>query len=71
MVGSKAFGNVTLGSHNNLTFTIRNLGTADLTGLGIWVDGPDAAMFSIIANPVAPVAPGAPPRSPSDSRPPA
>lgn len=53
--GTKAFGNVLLGSNASLTFTIRNPGTANLTGLGITLDGTNAADFSVTANPTSPV----------------
>ena len=56
--GSRSFGSVLVGTNKSLTFTIRNLGMADLTGLGITIDGPDAAMFTVTTNPIAPIAPG-------------
>ncbi len=40
------------------SFTIKNTGNGLLTGLTITFDGPDAAMFSVTLNPVAPLAPG-------------
>jgi hypothetical protein len=46
------------GQISSLTFTLRNTGDADLTGLAITVDGPDAAMFTVASSPTAPVAPG-------------
>ena len=55
--GSKDFGMASVGANASLTFTIRNLGTADLTGLGITIDGADPAMFTVTANPTAPVGP--------------
>ena len=55
--GSKAFGSAEVGASNSLTFTIRNYGDSDLTGLGVTIDGPDAAMFTMTANPTPPVAP--------------
>ena len=54
-VGSKDFGLVAAGGNTSLVFTILNTGTADLTGLGITLDGADAAEFSVTANPIAPV----------------
>jgi hypothetical protein len=57
-VGTNNFGVAAVGTSNSLTFTITNIGTADLTGLGITIDGPDPAMFSVTANPIAPVSPG-------------
>lgn len=41
------------------TFTISNTGEADLTGLGITIDGANAANFTITTNPTAPVGPTA------------
>jgi VCBS repeat-containing protein len=52
------FGDVSVDEDNSHTFTIRNLGSADLTGLGITIDGADAADFTITSTPTAPVAPG-------------
>ncbi|MCX6875624.1 MAG: SUMF1/EgtB/PvdO family nonheme iron enzyme [Verrucomicrobia bacterium] len=48
--GTKDFG-----SSSRVTFTIRNTGTANLTGLTITKDGTNAADFTVTANPVAPV----------------
>jgi uncharacterized delta-60 repeat protein len=55
--GTKSFGNVLLGNNTSLTFTVRNSGTANLTGLAITLDGTSAADFTIIANPTSPVTP--------------
>lgn len=55
--GTKSFGNVLLGSNTSLTFTIRNLGTANLTSLVTTLNGISASDFSIIANPNSPVVP--------------
>jgi len=45
-----------LGMSNSLTFTIKNTGLADLTGLGIAIDGGfDATMFTVVTYPVATV----------------
>jgi hypothetical protein len=49
---------VTQGSNSDVVFTIRNAGFADLTGLGITIDGTNASEFSVFSNPTAPVAPG-------------
>jgi hypothetical protein len=49
------FGNVAVGSNTSLVFTITNRGAIDLSGLDIMIDGADAAMFTVTANPVAPV----------------
>lgn len=51
-------GNVFVGANTSLTFTVKNTGTADLTGLGITITGTDAAMFTVTAGPTAPVASG-------------
>ena len=56
-VSSKDFGVVVVGGSASLTFTITNSGTADLTGLGITIDGLDAALFTVTLSPVAPVIP--------------
>lgn len=45
------------GGTTNLTFTIRNLGTADLLGLGVTIDGSDATAFTVTENPAAVVPP--------------
>ena len=49
--GSKSFGSVIVGANTNLTFTIRNTGTFDLSVPGITKDGTDAAMFTITSSP--------------------
>src|SRR5262249_23319118 len=49
------FGPVLVGGDRSVAFTIQNIGGADLTGLGITIDGPDAAVFSLTASPTAPV----------------
>src|ERR1043165_4634347 len=53
--GTKSFGNVTAGTTASLSFTILNTGNADLTGLGITIDGPDSALFTLTVLPFAPV----------------
>lgn len=53
--GTINFGNVDLGANSSLDFTIKNAGTADLTGLTITKDGTDAEVFAITASPIAPV----------------
>ncbi len=53
--GSWDFGVIGTGSSTRLTFTIKNTGTADLTGLGITVDGPDASDFTVTTIPHGPV----------------
>ena len=54
--GGKSFGSLVVGASTSLTFTIRNTGTSDLTGLAITKDGTNAADFTITTNPTAPVA---------------
>jgi sugar lactone lactonase YvrE len=53
------FGAITLGGNTNLSFTIRNPGTANLTGLTLSEDGPAASDFAVISQPVVPLLPGA------------
>jgi Lamin Tail Domain/Abnormal spindle-like microcephaly-assoc'd, ASPM-SPD-2-Hydin len=53
--GGIGFGNVAAGGNTSLTFTIRNIGTADLTDLTITRDGANAADFTVTTSPVAPV----------------
>lgn len=55
VAGSKSFGSVVVGANTSLTFTIKNTGTADLTGLSITKDGADAGMFTVTSYPSAPV----------------
>jgi hypothetical protein len=56
-VSSRDFGSVAVGTNTSLTFTITNSGNANLTGLGITIDGADSAMFTVTTNPTAPVVP--------------
>jgi hypothetical protein len=44
-----------LGTNASLTFTIKNTDIGDLTGLGITIDGSDAALFTVTAGPAAPL----------------
>ena len=53
--GTKDFGSVAVSGNISLTFKIKNIGTAGLTGLGITIDGSDAALFTVTASPTAPV----------------
>ncbi|MEQ1933120.1 MAG: choice-of-anchor D domain-containing protein, partial [Fimbriimonadaceae bacterium] len=53
-----SFGSVLSGSFNSLTFTIRNVGAGDLTGLGISFDGVNPADFTVTASPVPPLVAG-------------
>src|SRR6185436_3259260 len=52
---ARDFGSVLVGNNSTLQFTIRNTGGADLTGLGITIDGTDGAMFTVTAPPTPPV----------------
>jgi hypothetical protein len=52
---SVAFGSVRVGESSARTFAIRNIGDADLTGLGITIDGANASDFSVTSNPTSPV----------------
>jgi hypothetical protein len=54
--GTHSFSSV-LGIPANVSFTIRNIGSVNLTGLGITKDGPNAADFTLTASPTSPVAP--------------
>ncbi|MFO1529753.1 MAG: M36 family metallopeptidase, partial [Kiritimatiellia bacterium] len=56
--GVKTFGNIFVGESKTLDFSLSNIGTVDLTGLQMNINGPDAAMFSVVTPPVAPVSPG-------------
>ena len=42
----KDFGAIAVGANAQLTFTVRNEGAADLTGLAVAIDGPDSGDFS-------------------------
>jgi len=57
-VGTESFGSETVGVVTNLTFVITNIGTANLTGLDITIDGANPAMFTVTAAPTSPVIPG-------------
>ena len=52
--GTRIFG-APVGTNTSLTFTIKNINVANLTGLGITIDGSDAALFTVTASPTAPV----------------
>ncbi len=53
--GSRSFGSVLLGSSASLSFTIKNFGNIDLTGLTITKDGTHADDFTITTAATAPV----------------
>lgn len=53
--GTQSFGNVFLSAVTSLTFNIKNIGIANLTGLGITIDGTDASDFTLTTSPTAPV----------------
>ena len=52
------FGSVVVGTNTSHTFTITNVGSADLTITGISIDGVDVASFTVTSIPLAPVSPG-------------
>jgi hypothetical protein len=56
--GMKSFGNVAVNSTADLTFTIRNTGTANLTGITVSVDGTDSALFTVTSVPSDVLNPG-------------
>jgi hypothetical protein len=51
------FGEKVTGGQSSLEFTVRNVGSANLTGLTITIDGPDADQFRVSSDPTAPVTP--------------
>jgi autotransporter-associated beta strand protein len=56
--GSQDFGSVALGSNTELTFTVRNSGTGDLSLTGnpmVAVSGTNSADFTVTADPTSPV----------------
>ncbi|MES2474664.1 MAG: choice-of-anchor D domain-containing protein [Verrucomicrobiota bacterium] len=55
---SKDVGSVVVGATGKTTFTIRNTGDANLTGLAITKSGTNASEFVVAINPVAPVTGG-------------
>lgn len=56
--GAMSFVATGAGASTTMNLTVKNHGDADLTDLGITIDGVDAADFSVSANPTAPVCPG-------------
>ncbi len=54
--GSVSFGSVNVGSNTSLTFTIKNTGDADLTGIAITKSGTHSADFEVTSSPTATVA---------------
>lgn len=56
-VSTVNYGAVLAGTTSDRVFTIKNPGTANLTGLGITINGTHASEFSVIANPTPPVVP--------------
>lgn len=56
--GGRDFGTVLTGTSLSRTFTIRNNGSGNLTGLTISKNGTHAVMFTVTKAPVAPVVPG-------------
>ena len=53
--GATSISGAPAGTNASLTFTIKNINVGDLTGLGITIDGPDAALFTVTASPTVPV----------------
>jgi len=53
--GSADYGAVLAGNSAELTFTITNSGDAELSGLALWLDGPDACAFALCTNSLSPV----------------
>ncbi|MDF1861660.1 MAG: choice-of-anchor D domain-containing protein [Verrucomicrobiales bacterium] len=53
-----SFGTEEAGASSSRTFTIKNDGAADLTGLGITIDGTHATEFSVTASPTSPLPAG-------------
>ena len=47
------FGTVASGSNVSKTFTIKNIGNLGMTGIGVSIDGADAAEFSVTTTPAA------------------
>lgn len=58
-VSTVPFGSVVTGTNTSLTFTVRNVGSADLSGLTVTLDGGNAADFTVTTPPDATVVPGA------------
>ncbi|MCF7673885.1 MAG: choice-of-anchor D domain-containing protein [Akkermansiaceae bacterium] len=56
--GTRNFEATIVGNTANAMFTIQNPGSANLDGLTITKDGPDADHFTVTVDPVAPVLPG-------------
>lgn len=57
-VSSISYGNVIVGTPATLTFTIRNLGSADLAGIAVTKDGANAADFIVTGPSATSLAPG-------------
>ncbi len=49
--GNRDFGMVQTGDTAELSFVIRNTGTAPLTGIGLSLSGPDASQFTLVSTP--------------------
>jgi uncharacterized delta-60 repeat protein len=52
------FGSILAGTNSSRTFTVRNSGNADLTGLGITIDGANPSDFEVTTSPAPLVAGG-------------
>ncbi|MES2919932.1 MAG: choice-of-anchor D domain-containing protein [Verrucomicrobiota bacterium] len=53
----QGFSSTATGASTSVTFSIRNDGSDDLTGLGITIDGTNGSDFEITTAPVAPISP--------------
>ena len=53
-----AFGNVLVGNPVSYTFTIKNIGFNNLTGIGVTINGSDASNFSVTTSPAVSVSGG-------------
>jgi len=51
------FGSLAANNNTDLIFTIRNPGTADLTGVDVTIDGTDSALFTVTATPDSTITP--------------
>ncbi len=56
--GARDFGAVALGANASRTFTVRNAGDAELSGIGVAIDGTHAADFTVTTAPASNVAAG-------------
>lgn len=57
--GAANFGTVGIDGIRRRTFVIHNTGAANITGLEVTLDGEDAALFTVVSSPTAPLEPDA------------